>query len=77
MELSPGASLTMRTAQGTFPMETTYTWAVITESSTRMTLRNHGHPTGFSAFTAPLMSIAMKRAMTQDLRQLKSILEAA
>ena len=58
-------------------METAYTRAAITESSTRMTLRNHGHPTGFSTFTALLMSIAMKRAMTQDLRQLKTILETA
>ena len=77
VELTPAVSLTMRSSQGPFPMETSYTWAPITESSTRMTLRNHGQPTGFSAFTAPLMSIAMKRAMTQDLRQLKTILETA
>ena len=77
VELTPAVSLTMRTAQGPFPMETTYTWSAITESSTRMTLRNHGQPTGFSKFTAPLMSTAMKRAMTQDLRQLKTILETA
>jgi hypothetical protein len=46
-------------------------------TATRMTLRNHGAPSGFSKLTAPLMSLAMKRAMQQALRQLKTILEAA
>ncbi len=40
-----------------------------------MTLRNQGEPTGFSKLTRPLISIAMKRAMTQDLHQLRAILE--
>ena len=75
VELTPGASLTMRTAEGPFPMETTYTWAPAGDEATRMTLRNNGEPTGFSKLTAPLMATAMKRAMTQDLRQLKAILE--
>jgi hypothetical protein len=36
----------MRTAQGPFPMETTYTWQPKDTSSTRMMLRNRGEPAG-------------------------------
>ena len=32
----------MRTAEGPFPMETTYTWAPLDQGNTRMTLRNRG-----------------------------------
>jgi uncharacterized protein YndB with AHSA1/START domain len=76
----PGERLTMTTAQGPFPMTTEYTWSRLVSSvagdgSTLMTLRNHGRPTGFSKLTAPMMSRAMRRAMTQDLRLLKQLLE--
>jgi uncharacterized protein YndB with AHSA1/START domain len=75
-EFSPAERLVMRTAQGPFPMETTYTWQAIDESSTRMTLRNRGEPAGFSAIAAPLMATAMRRANRKDLRVLRAILEA-
>jgi hypothetical protein len=75
VELVPEQRLVMRTAEGPFPMETTYTWADEGES-TRMTLRNRGEPRGFSAVMAPLMKLAMRRAMTKDLACLKHLLEA-
>jgi uncharacterized membrane protein len=75
-ELVPGERLIMRTRQGPFPMETTYRWEPISDRSTRMTLRNRGEPTGFSAITAPLLAPAMRRANRKDLAKLKATLEA-
>lgn len=74
-ELVPGERMTMRTAQGPFPMETSYGWRAEDEQSTRMTLRNRGEPAGFSKAAAPLVAAAMRRANRKDLERLKSILE--
>ena len=74
-DLVPGERLVMQTAQGPFPMRTTYTW-VQTGEGTRMTLRNDGEPSGFSKLAAPVMEVAMRRAMTKDLAALKRILES-
>ena len=67
--------LVMRTAQGPFPMETSYHYASMPDGDTRMTLRNRGIPSGFSRLVAPFVSRAMRRAMRGDLRALKVILE--
>lgn len=73
-ELVPNERLMMRTRQGPFPMETTYTWAPEL-NATRMTLRNRGAPSGFSKLVAPFMSAAIRRANRKDLANLRSILE--
>jgi uncharacterized protein YndB with AHSA1/START domain len=75
VDLVPGERLVMRTAQGPFPMETTYTWEPVDGGRTRMTLRNRGEPAGFGRITAPVMTAAMRRANTKDLAALKRILE--
>jgi hypothetical protein len=61
----------MRTAEGPFPMETTYTFSAESEARTRMTLRNRGEPAGFSKLVAPLMATMMRRANRRDLARLK------
>jgi hypothetical protein len=70
----PRERLVMRTAEGPFPMETTYTWQTVADG-TKMTLRNHGAPSGFSMLFAPFMRIAIRRANQKDLATLKRYLE--
>jgi Polyketide cyclase / dehydrase and lipid transport len=68
-------SLVMRTAQGPFPMETSYRYEPTPEGHTRMTLRNRGEPTGFSRLARPFLKTAMRRANGKDLKSLKQRLE--
>ena len=75
VESVPQERFVMRTAQGPFAMETTYTWTDAGLGKTRMTLRNRGEPSGFAAVTAPVMVAAMRRANEKDLARLKVLLE--
>src|SRR5581483_4022133 len=75
-DFAPGERLVMRTAEGPFPMETTYTWTPEGDGATRMTLRNRGEPQGFARIAAPAMASATRRANQKDLARLKQILEA-
>ncbi|WNB93782.1 SRPBCC family protein [Bacillus sp. NEB1478] len=74
-EYVPNEKLVMRTADGPFPMETTYTWEAVKDNSTRMTLQNRGVPSGFSKWFSPIMVYMMKSANKKDLKKLKEILE--
>jgi len=74
VELVPNQRMVMRTADGPFPMETTYTW-LAEDRGTRMTLRNRGAPSGLGKVAAPVLRAAMRRATTKDLARLKALLE--
>ena len=74
-ELKPGERFVMRTADGPFPMETTYTWEDTPSGGTRMTIRNRGNPSGFANVAGPMMASAMRRANKKDLARLRDILE--
>jgi hypothetical protein len=74
VELEQGRRLVMRTAEGPFPMETTYTWEAVDTDRTSMVLRNRGEPTGFAKVCAPVMAAAMRRANRKDLTALAAVL---
>ncbi|HEX2072947.1 MAG TPA: SRPBCC family protein [Geodermatophilus sp.] len=76
-DLEPGRRLVMRTTDGPFPMETTYTWEPLDAGATRMTLRNRGGPGGFQGLLAPFMAVAVRRANRKDLARLRELLERA
>src|SRR5262249_52282524 len=75
-ELVPGERLVMATAEGPFPMETSYGWQDMAQGGTLMTLQNRGEPASFSKIGAPLLAAAMRRANSKDLRRLKQLLES-
>ena len=75
VEHEPGERLVMRTADGPFPMETTYTWVDGPAGSTVMALRNRGEPAGFSAIASPMMAAGIRRNNRSDLQRLKQVLE--
>lgn len=76
VEFEPMERMVMRTADGPFPMETSYTWQAVGKKRTKMSLRNRGEPTGFSGLVAPFMQFAMRRANNKDLVLLKEIIES-
>jgi hypothetical protein len=76
IEYEPGRHLTMRTAEGPFPMETSYTWVPLDDGATLMRLRNRGNPSGFSNVFGPVMARSMRRANRRDLEQIKQMIES-
>lgn len=75
VEFVPGERLVMRTSEGPFPIETTYTWTALDEGSTSMTLRNRGELPRFSKLVGRLSAKAIRRANRKDLARLRAILE--
>ena len=76
-EYSAGRHVEMRTTEGPFPMTTVNSCRAVGDLVTHKTLRNHGEPSGFSRLATPLIRRAMRRAMRQELTDLKRLLERA
>ena len=76
VEFIPLQKLLMQTAEGPFPMQTTYIWKAIDDTTTQMTLRNRGNPTGFSRLFAPFMAAMIRKANVKDLNNIKRIIES-
>ena len=75
-EMVADERLVLRTAEGPFPMETTYTWEDADDGRTNMTLRNRGEPSGSFKLLGPVMALAIRHANRKDLARLKAVLEA-
>ena len=65
------ARLVMRTAEGPFPMETSYECSNTAAGHTQMSLRNRGDPRGVSKLCALFMRGAMRQAMTKNIDAMK------
>jgi uncharacterized membrane protein len=74
--LVPGEQLVMRTAEGRFPMETTYAWRDEPGGGTRMSLQSRGEARGLGRVGAPFLKRAMRRSSEKDLQRLKHLLES-
>ena len=67
--------LVMKTAEGSFPMETTYEWENYGRQYNPNDIKNQGKPAGFSKIFSPFMSMMMRKANRKDLQRLKELLE--
>lgn len=78
VELVPDERLVMRTEQGPFPMETTYSWwdedPVDGSPRTGMSLRNAGRANAMTSLASGAVTLGMKRAMRRDLERLRLLL---
>ena len=75
IEIIPGQKIVMRTISNGIRMETTVGLQAVNERITCMTLRNRGTPHAFSRAIAPFFALAIRKASSRDLKQLKYLLE--
>ena len=76
VEYDPPARLAMRSIKGPFLMTVTYGFED-SGDGTLARIRIQGEAGGIYRLTAPLLSRAVKRSITRDLRNLKRLMESA
>ena len=74
-ELISNKKLVMKTADGPFPMETTYLFEAFNPDRTKVILINRGKPSGFSLLFKPFIALLMRRENAKDLVMLKLMIE--
>ena len=74
-ELNPQSLMAMRSIKGPFPMEVDYEFEDAAEGTVAR-IRVRGEATGFYRIAGPVMSRAVKRNITNDLKTLKDLLES-
>ena len=76
VEYDPESYMTMKSIKGPFPMEVSYRFQE-TPYGTLARIHVQGDASGFySRIAGPLMSQAVKRNITKDLKRLKRLLES-
>ena len=75
VEYDPPALLVMRSIKGPIPMTITYGFED-SGGDTLARIRVEGEGGGFYKLAAPLLSRAVKRSITRDLRNLKRLMES-
>ena len=71
----PKSLLAMRSIKSPFPMKVTYEFEEVS-GGTLARIRIGGEASGFYKLAGPLMSRAVKRNITNDLKTLKDLLES-
>ena len=74
VEYEPAERIAMRSVKGPFPMHVTYVFLPAPDG-TAAQIRVQGESVGFYSIAGPLLSKAVRRNITNDLKGLKKILE--
>ena len=75
VEYDPDARLVMRSVEAPFPMTVTYEFEDA-DRGTRIRIRAQGDAGCFYRLAAPILSLAVRRAIEKDLANVKKALEA-
>jgi uncharacterized membrane protein len=70
-----GDRLVMRSVRSPFPMRVTYGHERAGDGATEVSVRVEGDAGRYYALLAPLLGVAVRRAIARDLRNLKRVLE--
>ena len=75
VEYDPESLLVMKSIKGPFPMDVSYRFEEAADG-TLARIQVQGEASGFYKIAGPVMSRAVKRSITNDLKSLKKLLES-